>query len=67
MAQASVAFAQTFIGRANGGESLRMMFRRKLADQFQIAATDGFVVGFVGYAEQDVRIVQDSPPDSQSL
>ncbi len=62
MTQAGVAFAQTFVGRADGGEPLRMVFRRKLAHQFQIAPTDGFVVGVVRYAEQGVWIVHGSPP-----
>jgi hypothetical protein len=66
MTQAGVAFAQTFVGRADGGEPLRMVFRRKLAHQFQITPADGLVVGVVRDAEQGVRIVQGLPPDSQS-
>ncbi len=51
MAQAGVAFAQTFVGGADGGEALWMVFRRKLPHQFQVAPADGLVVGVVGYAK----------------
>lgn len=56
MPQPRVQIAQALVSRADGGKALRMVFRRVLANELEIAAANGLIVGIVGQSEHFVRV-----------